>query len=263
MAVELEEYEKRVVVFIDILGFREHIKQTTEDNGYFIKLRNCLNFIANLKIENDNEKKKNPENKREITVFSDSIVISYSTEFEGSVFWLLLDVVHIQLEMMKMGILMRGGLTVGNLCHNDNIVYGPAMIEAYELESKAAIYPRVVVNEEVFNIAAQIATAFANDGKITHTAATDEVQEMKEMCCKDRDGHWFINFLSQSLEVNSVDNYFEALATLKNLISQEIEKNKLKPSIFLKYEWLKNYYNEVIAKFSKEEVEKWNIQILE
>ncbi|PDZ55088.1 hypothetical protein CON15_23105 [Bacillus cereus] len=60
---------------------------------------------------------------------------------------LLLVVVHIQLEMMRKGILMRGGLAVGLLCHNDNIVYGPAMVEAYELESKLAIYPRVVVKE--------------------------------------------------------------------------------------------------------------------
>ena len=52
--------------------------------------------------------------------------------------------------MMSKGILLRGGITVGQLCHKDNIVYGPAMVEAYELESKSAIYPRVIVSEKFY-----------------------------------------------------------------------------------------------------------------
>jgi len=44
---------------------------------------------------------------------------------------------------------MRGGITIGKLIHEENgALFGPAMNEAYLLESKCAIYPRVVISEK-------------------------------------------------------------------------------------------------------------------
>lgn len=231
--VTQEEYQERVIVFIDILGFREHIKKTVQDSEYFIKLRKTLNFIAHIKKDNDAEEQRMG---KEITVFSDSIVISYPAEQKGSVFFLILDVVHIQLDMMQKGILMRGGLTVGKLCHNDNIVYGPAMVEAYELETSAAIYPRVVVSEKVletavFNVSPQ------------HTPE-QELEWVIGMLDKDTDGQLYVDFLSQGQEANDYDTYIDALTNIKKLIVDEISGNP-RPSVRMKYEWIKSRFNTI------------------
>ncbi|EAR66228.1 hypothetical protein B14911_10852 [Bacillus sp. NRRL B-14911] len=241
MKVELDQYEQRIIVFIDILGFREHIIKTTKDPSYFLKMRNTLNFISDLKSE------RFEEDVREITVFSDSIVISYPVEYPGSVFLLLLDVIHIQLEMMANGILMRGGIAVGDLCHKDNIVYGPAMVEAYELESKSAIYPRVIISEEAFACAVKFPT----------NSPEEDIDWIGGLVNKDWDGHWYVDFLSQRQEVDHDYLYYTALYTIRSLILEEIEKNQKKPNVRMKYEWLKNYFNEVAKDLPKE----WELYI--
>jgi hypothetical protein len=50
---------------------------------------------------------------------------------------------------LKIGFLIRGGVTIGNLYHAQGIVFGPAMVEAYELESRTAVYPRIVVSHTI------------------------------------------------------------------------------------------------------------------
>lgn len=44
---------------------------------------------------------------------------------------------------------MRGGISSGWCYHEDSIVFGQAMIDAYELESQVAHVPRIVFSDEV------------------------------------------------------------------------------------------------------------------
>ncbi|MED3198991.1 hypothetical protein ACWKTL_14875 [Bacillus toyonensis] len=242
MTVELEQYENRIIVFIDILGFKEHINKTQGNPEYFSKMRNTLNFISELK----NPLWGGEENGRQVTVFSDSIVISYPIELEGSVYSLLLDVINIQLEMTNVGILMRGGLTFGDVCHKDNIVFGPAMIDAYELESKAANYPRVVINKDVFQIVEENAYKQAYEGKIALVAVEGELKEVTNLCKQDWDGQWYVDFLRQYEEVNTIDDYLKAIRTIREVIITQIEHNPSKPSVLMKYGWLRSYFNDVV-----------------
>lgn len=179
MVVELEQYEKRIIVFIDILGFREHIKKTIEDKVSFTNLKDALNYISQIGSVINNELYE--EHDKEITVFSDSIVISYPVANPNNVFSLLMDVVYIQLDMICRGILLRGGIATGELCHKNTIVYGPAMVEAYELESKSAIYPRVIISKDVFTIISKI------------NNSTD-LEIVNSLIKRDRDGQWYVDF---------------------------------------------------------------------
>jgi len=42
----------------------------------------------------------------------------------------------------------KRGNNNGNLYHKSNLIFGPALIRAYELESKYAIYPRIIVDDQ-------------------------------------------------------------------------------------------------------------------
>ena len=68
---------------------------------------------------------------KQVTVFSDSIVISYDASTPGGGVQILMDLVYICNDLLRIGIPMRGGVTVGSLIHDEHKCFGPAMIEAY------------------------------------------------------------------------------------------------------------------------------------
>lgn len=236
--VKLEKYEERAIAFIDVLGFSHHISKTTKDEKHFKMIQEVFNYISELKEDNDNGILSQKELGKEVTVFSDSFVISYPTKMPGSSFYLLLDIIHIQLDMLSKGILMRGATTVGGLFHDDNIVYGPAMITAYDLESNVAVYPRVLVSEKLIesgvHYPAEPNTPLMEKGYI------------QSLLKKDFDSQLFIDILSQHQEVDDFESYLYTVEIIKNMIEKNLIDNKFEPHILVKYEWLKNYYNSII-----------------
>lgn len=133
-------YERRVVLFLDILGFRA---LTNRNNGEQIyKLFTGLNKLR--------EKHFSSAYGSELTMLSDSIVLSVPLDphavrqglREG--FDLASHFAYIFLEE---GVLTRGGLTIGDIYHNENVVFGPALNRAYELESELAKYPRIIIDD--------------------------------------------------------------------------------------------------------------------
>jgi hypothetical protein len=79
---------------------------------------------------------------------------------------------------LRIGLLIRGGLSFGQLYHQGGVVFGEAMIDAYDLECKIAKNPRVVVSERVIT-------------KLTH----DRPEDM-DILLRDVDGKWHLNYFS-------------------------------------------------------------------
>jgi hypothetical protein len=50
---------------------------------------------------------------------------------------------------LRIGILIRGGLSFGEMFHQEGVVLGEAMVDAAELEKTMAVNPRVIVSERV------------------------------------------------------------------------------------------------------------------
>jgi hypothetical protein len=77
-------------------------------------------------------------------MFSDLVVFSARRADDG-----LLAVVHIvaylAADLMLKGILCRGAIATGQLHHRGDVIFGPALIEAYDIERQLALYPRIVI----------------------------------------------------------------------------------------------------------------------
>jgi len=137
-------YERKVVAFYDILGWRTEIENAGTDPKKIGDLRRLIlqhSRMLRLPV-------KSPVN---VSTFSDNIVIS-SVPDKTTTPYFLREMATIQLMTASMGFLLRGGIAVGNIIHDDEVVFGPALNRAYELESKVAIYPRIVVDEPVLKI---------------------------------------------------------------------------------------------------------------
>jgi len=100
------------------------------------------------------------------TTFSDLAVISYPVEppfalpndilgaadtiWRDEVLRHMIDLVaQLAARALRLELLVRGGICRGQLVHNADFILGPALIEAYRLESQTAIYPRIIVSSSL------------------------------------------------------------------------------------------------------------------
>ena len=144
-------YETRYVAFLDILGFKNMVEQSTESQDILNQINDALNYTNKVQHDNYHGFLPQVEFGKQVTTFSDSIVISYNTSTPGGGFHVLLDLVHISINLLDIGILVRGGVTVGQLIHKEQKYFGPAINKAYNMELNEAIFPRIVIDENVLN----------------------------------------------------------------------------------------------------------------
>lgn len=224
------KYKKRIVAFIDILGFAKII----EDSQNKKKKRNAikkLSFIYNVfqSVDLINS---------EITQFSDSIVISMPYNEEDVAFHFILALQHLIFELAAEKILCRGGIAIGKLHHKGNTVLGPALVEAYKLESKIANYPRVIVGPNIIRIAKIYKGEQNSDGDV------DSV--FKRILGYDSDGYYYINYLDVSEEFDEAHDYPVYLDTICTIAEEGIQSADV--TIRAKFIWLALKYNEWITK---------------
>ena len=126
-------YSKAIVTFLDILGFRNLV--TTESaEEVDRKLNSVERFTAPIYIKGDDlDRQLEPS----VIWFSDSVVRVRQLETEanlaspsGLLFWELLDLVHAQAELVREGILLRGGVAYGDVLLSGSRVFGPAVVRA-------------------------------------------------------------------------------------------------------------------------------------
>lgn len=226
----MANYEKRIVCFIDILGFSGIIKNTTsEDKGKSQKtldnvcdaldfLRECLDKLEDHNITT--------------TQFSDSIVISFPWNKEN---WHMLSVFraikYIQIVLLyQYDLMLRGGIVIGEVLHTDKLLVGPAMINAYALESKCANSPRIVLDPKVvyrYNI-------------LKNNAKKDGHIEPDNIIQKDFDDTSFIDYFNMNEgeifeKEAEVKRYFKKLC---QLVSNNVGSTDM--SIRTKYLWMRN-----------------------
>jgi len=126
------KYEQRAVLFLDVLGFKRLIDLKREDLVEEALMVTSAQYQSNY----------------EISAFSDNMAVSL--KFERG--YELLDLIHfasyLAWHLLHKGVMSRGGVAVGELFHKNGIVYGPALVSAYQLESQVACYPRIVLEKD-------------------------------------------------------------------------------------------------------------------
>jgi hypothetical protein len=157
--------DEHLIFFIDILGFREAV--STWEKEKIEMLTELLRDFASLRSEPAFSQTPVQEGLAQVqltpavTTFSDHIVMSYPTGPFRTVMAensLTLGLIHARSQVgalaaaaARVGLLIRGGVTVGPLYHSGGVLLGEAMNEAYYLESRVSIYPRLAVSRKVYS----------------------------------------------------------------------------------------------------------------
>ena len=233
-------YKDRVVCFLDILGFTSQIRGTIRQDGSDNEdsINNLADAFEIVRYLLDIDK---PEERggMVVTQFSDSIVISFPTDEESGVFNALLGVLWVQINLVLHGMLCRGAVISGKLIHTEKMLYGPAFIDAYHLESKAALYPRVILDEMI--------VAIGSSAHARHHFEEHERQGIMSLLSRDSDGMYYIDYITKAqseLDYPELD-YPYYLNSLHNIIVDGMSSND--PSIRIKYLWMKDKFARHLA----------------
>ena len=138
------------------------------------------------------------------------------------------------------GIFVRGAMTIGSMYLDDDPagpLFGPALVDAYQLESREVIYPRVAVSDEVLMGRGNTSDPFQAE---VHRVDT----EMAALILtRDGSGLHFIDYLRAIItDVNHTEE--EVIAFLerhRSLISSGLRTHRA--DVRRKYLWLQNYHN--------------------
>ncbi len=237
-------YDERFVAFLDILGFKSIIGITQNDVAYQEKIKQILNYIAGIRNDNYHGLFSEDGILKEVSVFSDSIVISYSTGLNigGGLFHVLMDLIYICNDLLAQNIYIRGAVTCGQMYHDKKICFGPAMVQAYDLEERVAIHPRIIIDTYALQKGLQ------SPGKANTMEMEGEY--LDSIICCDEDGTYFLDFLSQYEEFNDISYYENYLKIVKENLTVHLNTS-YPTNIFQKYQWFAAYYNNTIKKVYK------------
>jgi len=252
------EYENRIVAFIDILGFKEIIKQSERSLKKLQLLYQTLQFFKKrenpykwnlqlIEVEEDAQKKGvtnfDIENLTKCTCFSDSIVVSVKYEdnnINELTSTLIANLAYIGAHIMTEGILIRGGITLGKLIHLDNgIIMGQALIDAFQLETNYAIYPRILLSDKLIQ-----RLNYPLNSKHERYPYHQYINRFEDGCVGF---HQMIYFQvlqnSPFLEQNKLTR---ELGKVRKTIIDGLDSNFELSNIHLKYQWLKREYEKLI-----------------
>ena len=84
---------------------------------------------------------------------SDSICIYIKDDIEFALPILLGLCLNFQLRMLSFPtpVLVRGSIAHGELYSDQRILFGPALVEAYQREEKLARYPRIIIPKHIID----------------------------------------------------------------------------------------------------------------
>jgi hypothetical protein len=221
------KYDNRIVAFIDILGFAGKISKSKTDTASLNTLCETVHSIQDyLKEAQDDFDLPETSN---ITQFSDSIVISLKMEDSYKMLAIFQLIKKIQVNLIGNNILLRGGIVKGELIHTNDLLLGPGLVNAYNLESKCAQYPRIVIDPKVL-------WQFARIGGVKKQLRLKDYDYHKTFA-SDNDGTSYIDYF------NDVDNYlnngdsFYYFQNLCEMIKGGIDSDDI--SIRIKYLWMR------------------------
>lgn len=253
--LKTDGYQTAAVIFLDVLGTRD---RTTFSEKF------AVHRLFHEEVRrNEARQEQSPHviYSRELRSFSDCVYILYTYKENieecrkndlNLLYTCLYNTSISLLRILDAGFVARGGATIGSCFLDELGFFGPAVEEAYSIESTHAMHPRVVLGDEV--------------GKQLYewerTLEVDDVvaamfTEMPRLIHQDTDGRYFVNLffeLERSQTIQYGDQSFElddlkaaCLRRTRDALSQA----GLRDDVRRKMEWLEAYLERVESKLNQ------------
>lgn len=225
--------KEHYICYFDILGYRAFFDNDTPEHK---------KFLATVLLASESIKSVIKNTYTSISIncktYSDNFLLYFEKSLldETQALKILINIMRkIQVELlMDEGLLLRGGITIGEFYADENLVFGKGLIRAVELEEKYAMVPRIIIDEENFKSDINI---IVNKGQLL----------------RDFDGYCFVNYFNtvEALKlikgkcIRLINNHCRYHSNVK-----DPAKIAQKEKIISKYLWLLSRFNSQCSRLS-------------
>ena len=193
---------------LDVLGYRERLERDRKSGTLEFKdlLESSLQCLARI-------------NSAQFAYqsISDTIIIVCP---ERERFLQLLEVLRdVQVSFLQNGLFIRGGVSFQTHFQSGAITYSHAFAAAHEIESKLALYPRIVVDHNIIEM-------FESSGTVSELSTSGLLCECN--------GVYFVN-------VATKQNWMNLRDCGKNLYESDKSAMRRAESVHMKHMWFQEY----------------------
>lgn len=267
------EYQDCYVAFLDVLGFQQLVERSVGNVQILQKLRKIVAHAANPRSGmKDTSYGPCPI---QVRAFSDSFVVFTPAVKPGkgtvnSLAQLCFVVRYFHDRLLELDACIRGGIVQGKmywhpswsephaarLAGQENVpalTFGPGLNAAYDLESKKAIYPRVLVSHALAKKLQRdkiVAFPFAKLGATLHEVlradAGDQMMhlDLLNACVVRQEGeemHNTVDGFSVKWSDHATSTHADVLATAKRVADGGMTAENADGKVWQKYAWLASY----------------------
>ena len=241
-----EMYSEHIIAFIDILAYSDLV-----ENSDFEKVDRCVQIFLDAFGANDKEDILG----RRTTYFSDTIITTIPVtnpngkpQIHGLLYFELAGLCIAQAEMFdRLGLFVRGGITVGNLIHDEARIFGPGVIQGHKLEQQAS-FPRIIVDRALMTRYFEGRDLIASN----HRRHSDDYCHIRPLMYREPNGDRSVDYLSQAL-TNLDDQRLYPGLLIKHRDAIRSGLKNPQSSVRAKYLWLSRYHDSTVAKTIKED----------
>jgi len=235
-------YQRSLICHLDLLGFRQLIREKTPG-----EISKVLRIFSDAVSPTKSGFIVQELDKKQFVAFSDLHITVIPTEptdqsARGLLFLQILRLLHAQsILFFDHDIVVRGGIVVGDAVRSYGRFFGQGIIDAYEVESKQALYPRIVVHPSVF-------TEIRNNPRVwTHNDAATEMEAVKDLLHHDQEnGVYYIDYLRvMKDELDFPENYGLYLETFRQRLDTMLNETQ-DAGARSKLEWMRRYHRRTV-----------------
>jgi len=219
------KYEIALVSYLDVLGMKDLLATAGADANQVAEvLERFRSFTSHDDYQNDLWK-THFVNFSDLAVRILPIMTDANLKYRlGGFFQEMHDLGLIQINLIDRGILVRGAVAIGDICHENGLIFGRGLATAYLLETKAK-YPRIVVSTEALRA--------TRDNSVLRAEGNSFAEEMSYLhgfLRRDSDGVWFLDYLALArTDCDSPEQYAQFLLKHKDLIEKQRAEVKAMP----------------------------------
>jgi hypothetical protein len=235
-------YTERYCAFIDILGFSGLINDLDRGKVSVDEIHRVLSAVH----ARPNAARPQDADLRSQSI-SDAVALSAAPTAAG------FDAIctaaeELSRRLLRSGYFARGGITKGSLYHDHGMVFGPALVDAYRLESQVAKFPRILIPR-----------AIAADSQVYSQQGTHWKNYFDGRFIQSSDGPFFLHILrDQSRHVQKPascapepstkdDPVVILLRAMRIAIQKRFNEASDVPEHFQKIAWFVGYWNSNIV----------------
>ena len=220
-------------VYLDALGTKARTGMMNDD-----QLRTHLEVLRHFK-EFLHDVRWNDDSRQGFLQFSDNLILGSPINqkyVHGDLIFVISSASSYQFNLAVRGLLLRGAITRGQLYMDKEVVIGPAINEASEIE-QFAVFPRIIVSQDCLHV-------IDSDREWSTTS----FPIWKDVLLVDEDGEAFINYIT-TIEYDGVPvEVASGLDFHRKMIVKGLSDHT-NGTIREKYVWLSHLHNFVIDEF--------------